>query len=339
MDADAFSCLSCSFNQSRIFGNSCDRKESDLCGFGFGPNCRSGRHSCSRSRIRRRHEPNDSRVVFTGLHICRCRRLFDRQNAKRASPPGSLHRNLFAAATAGGILILSKVPGGVEELKHLLVGELLLVTLPAISKMAILYGSIGLFHVLFRKKFLAISLNSEAAEASGVNIRFWDVLFYMSFGVVITKSVQIVGVLLVFAYLVIPAVIAQMWYDTIRGRLLLGWVTAILASAIGIVVSAHWDYPTGPAVVVTLSLLMVESAVIYYCYRAPRKMKAAANVILWTALILLFFFCLSRLRKVEGRPAELGFQVYQIWEEGIHQVAKAKSISFAHIFFVLFLFN
>ena len=128
-----------------------------------------------------------------------------------------------------------------------------------------------MFHIFFRKKFLAISENPEAAEASGINVRFWDVLFYMSFGVVITKSVTIVGVLLVFSYLVVPAVIAQMWSNTVRGRLLLGWVVAIIASMLGIVWSFYKDYPTGPAVVVMLAIFMVFSSVLYYVLNAPIK--------------------------------------------------------------------
>src|SRR5437867_12273567 len=135
---------------------------------------------------------------------------------------------IYAAASAAAILILSKSPTGGEELKHMLVGDVLLVSLPAIVNMALLYGTIGLFHVIFRKKFLAISFDPAAAEASGINVRLWDILFYMSFGVVITKSVAIVGVLLVFSYLVVPAVIAQMWSNTVRCKLLLGWLMAIL---------------------------------------------------------------------------------------------------------------
>src|SRR5512147_628418 len=113
---------------------------------------------------------------------------------------------IYAAASAAAIMILSKSATGGEELKHMLVGDVLLVSLPGVLNMALLYGSIGIFHVIFRKKFLAISLDPEKAENSGISVRFWDILFYMSFGLVITKSVAIVGVLLVFSYLVVPAV-------------------------------------------------------------------------------------------------------------------------------------
>src|SRR6058998_3722087 len=93
---------------------------------------------------------------------------------------------VYAAASAAAILILSKSPTGGEELKHMLVGDVLLVSLPTIVNMAFLYGSIGIFHIIFRKKFLAISFDPGGAEAAGIRVRMWDILFYMSFGVVIT---------------------------------------------------------------------------------------------------------------------------------------------------------
>jgi len=137
---------------------------------------------------------------------------------------------VYAAASAAAVLILSKSPTGGEELKHMLVGDVLLVSMPTIINDAILYSLVLIFHFVFRKKFLAISISAEEAHDAGINIRVWDLLFYMSFGVLVTRSVAIAGVLLVFSYLVIPAVIAQMWSDTIKGRLILGWTIVLSAS-------------------------------------------------------------------------------------------------------------
>jgi zinc/manganese transport system permease protein len=204
---------------------------------------------------------------------------------------------IYAAASAAAILILSKSATGGEELKHMLVGDVLLVQMPEVINMAIGYGIIGLFHVVFRRKFLAISLDPEAAEASGIRIRFWDVLFYMSFGVVITKSVAIVGVLLVFSYLVVPAVIAQMWSDSIRGRLLFGWVVAILASTLGIAWSFYSDYPTGPAIVVMLAVFLIGSSVSYYVRHAPGQIRALANVAAMVVFGVAFLYGLAYFKK------------------------------------------
>ena len=211
---------------------------------------------------------------------------------------------IYAAASALAILILSKSATGGEELKHMLVGDILLVSSKTVIQVAILYGAIGLFHIIFRKKFLAISLNPEAAEASGVRIRFWDVLFYMSFGIVITKSVAIAGVLLVFSYLVVPAVIAQMWTNTVRARLMIGWVVAVVASILGIAWSFYSDYPTGPAVVVMLSISLLVSGIAYYVFNAPSKARAVVNVAAIAAFGVLFIAGLSYFKKPEAASAE-----------------------------------
>lgn len=209
---------------------------------------------------------------------------------------------IYAAASAMAILILSKSSSGGEELKHMLVGDLLLVSVQTVVNVAILYGIIGIFHVLFRKKFLAISLDPEAAEASGIKVRVWDVLFYMSFGIVITKSVAMVGVLLVFSYLVVPAVIAQMWSNTIRGRLLLGWLMAILASIAGIRWSFYSDYPTGPAVVVMLALFLVAASIIYYLKNAPNKAKAVLSILTMLVFAVGFVAGLNYFKKMAPAP-------------------------------------
>jgi zinc/manganese transport system permease protein len=210
---------------------------------------------------------------------------------------------IYAAASAAAILILSKSAGGGEELKHMLVGDVLLVSLPGVLNMALLYGSIGIFHVIFRKKFLAISLDPERAEDSGISVRFWDILFYMSFGLVITKSVAIVGVLLVFSYLVVPAVIAHMWSETIRGRLLLGWGIAILASTFGIVWSFYSDYPTGPAVVVMLGIFLIASSIVYYLQNAHLKIRAVGIVAGLVLFGILFIGGLNRFKKAAPETA------------------------------------
>jgi zinc/manganese transport system permease protein len=205
---------------------------------------------------------------------------------------------IYAAASAAAILILSKSATGGEELKHMLVGDVLLVTMPQVLEMAIGYGCIGFFHVIFRKKFLAISLDPEGAEAAGINVRLWDILFYMSFGLVITKSVAIVGVLLVFSYLVVPAVIAQMWADSVRGRLLFGWLVAILASTFGILWSFRSDYPTGPAVVVMLGIFLVLSSTVYYVRHSRLRLRAMLNVVGMGLFCVLFLSTLAYFRKV-----------------------------------------
>jgi len=211
---------------------------------------------------------------------------------------------IYAAASAAAILLLSKSASGGEEIKHMLVGDVLLVTLPEIRDMALLYGAIGLFHVIFRSKFLAISIRPADAIAAHLNVGFWDILFYMSFGVVITKSVAIVGVLLVFSYLVVPAVLAQMWAESIRARLLIGWLVAIVASTLGIAWSFYSDYPTGPAIVVMLGILLIASGAVYYVVHAPLKSRALVNVAAITVFGAAFVAGLVYFKKTAPAAAQ-----------------------------------
>ena len=233
---------------------------------------------------------------------------------------------IYAVASAGAIFVLSKSATGGEELKHMLVGDILLVSLPTVIQMAILYVGIGIFHLIFRSKFLAISLDPEKAEAAGTNIRFWDLIFYMSFGVVIVKSVAIVGVLLVFSYLVVPAVIAQMFSETIIGRLLAGWLVAIAASMLGIIWSFYADYPTGPAVVVMLGISLILSSLVYYLRNAPSKGRAVANVAGLLLFSFIFFSGLSVFRKptpaaVLQKAASIDHLLDELKEgEAVHQL-------------------
>jgi zinc/manganese transport system permease protein len=212
---------------------------------------------------------------------------------------------IYAAASAGAILILSKSATGGEELKHMLTGDLLLVSLKTVGQTAVLYAVLGVFHILFRKKFLSISLDPEGARASGINIHLWDLLFYMSFGMVITRSVSIVGVLLVFSYLIVPAVIAQMWNNTLKGRLLIGWLVAVVASTLGILWSFYSDYPTGPAIVVMLAVFLVISGIAYYLVNAQSKARAIGTIAAIFVFGLLFIFALSQFRKPEAKEVKL----------------------------------
>src|SRR5690348_16556445 len=124
----------------------------------------------------------------------------------------------YAVASAAAIVAMSKSAEQTEHLKEMLVGNILSVSWFEVGKTAALYGAIGLFHYVFRKRFLAISMDPEAAEASGINTRLWDFLFYASFGFVVTSSVAIAGVLLVFCYLIVPSVGAMLFSEKIGTR-------------------------------------------------------------------------------------------------------------------------
>ena len=163
----------------------------------------------------------------------------------------------YAVASAAAILAMSKATGETEHLKDMLVGNILAVDRHEVIKTAILYGAIGLFHYIFRHKFLLISTDPAEAEARGMSIRFWDFLFYASFGFVVTSSVAIAGVLLVFCYLIVPSVGAMLFADRVGRRLAIGWTMGTLVSALGVYFSVLMDLPTGAAIVCTFGAVLI----------------------------------------------------------------------------------
>jgi zinc/manganese transport system permease protein len=138
----------------------------------------------------------------------------------------------------------------------MLVGNILSVQWPEVWMTAGIYVVIGIFHWMFRRRFLEISIDPKAAAARGVPVRFWDFLFYASFGLVVTRSVAIAGVLLVFCYLIVPSVGAMLYGRTIGARLAIGWVMGILVSILGMYFSVLLDLPTGATIVCTFGLVL-----------------------------------------------------------------------------------
>jgi len=185
----------------------------------------------------------------------------------------------YAVASAAAILAVSKATGETEHLKDMLVGNILAVSWPEVAHTAMLYGVVGVFHLIFRKNFLQISMDPQAAEARGVSLRFWDFLFYASFGFVVTSSVAIAGVLLVFCYLIVPSVGAMLFADRIGRRLAIGWTMGTLVSALGCYLSVAWDFPTGATIVCTFGGVLVVMFLLHLALRrghAPKTLPSVA---------------------------------------------------------------
>jgi zinc/manganese transport system permease protein len=163
----------------------------------------------------------------------------------------------FVVASAATILVADRAPEGAEHIKEMLAGSLLWVTWPTVIKDLIIYSAVGLFHWIFHRRFMLITRDPEEAFGRGWNVRWWDFLFYLSFGVIITFSVEIGGVLMVFAYLVIPACVAILLAVGMGRRLWIGWVVGVVGSVLGLLASYYLDMPTGPAIVVVLGLMLV----------------------------------------------------------------------------------
>ncbi len=171
---------------------------------------------------------------------------------------------VYAVAAAAAILVLSRAPEGGEELKSLLVGHLLLVTWPEVAKVAAIYAVIGFLHWLARKPLLLISQKPKEAFDRGLPVRWWDFFFYVTFGFVVTSSVEMGGVLLVFSFLIVPSICGVLLGRGIAGRLWTGWGVGVLTSVLGIAASYYWDLPTGAAVVCAFGLVLLVTGVLKY---------------------------------------------------------------------------
>ena len=182
---------------------------------------------------------------------------------------------VYVVAAAAGILLLSKSPHGKEELQKTLVGDLLTVSWSEIWKTAALYAGVGAAHWFFRKQFIALSFEHERAERSGLAVRLWDFLFYALFGLVVTSFVRVGGVLLVFSYLIVPAVCANYLTPVLRAGLAIGWAVATVSSVAGLYASYQFDVPTGAAVVCALGLALLLA--IALGWMRNRKVKPVAE--------------------------------------------------------------
>src|SRR5882757_2454409 len=175
-------------------------------------------------------------------------------------PQEALIGIVYVVAAALGILLLSNSPEGNEELRRTLIGDVLLVSQKQVWRTFALYVGVAVVHFAFRKQFCAISFEPERAEAEGISVKWWDFLFYMLFGLVVTSFVQIGGVLLVFSYLIVPAVCANFLARKFGSLLAIGWITATVSSVIGLYAAYQMDYPTGAAIVCVLGAALIVAA-------------------------------------------------------------------------------
>jgi zinc/manganese transport system permease protein len=156
---------------------------------------------------------------------------------------------VYAVSAAAVVLLVASSPHGADHLRGMLVGSIITVSAAEVVKVGLLYAAVGALHWRYRRPFFLISADPEAAYAMGYRVRAWDFLFYASFGVVVTSSVRIAGVLLVFAYLIVPALAAVALSRGVRARLAIGWGFGTVVSVLGITVSGALDLPTGATVV------------------------------------------------------------------------------------------
>ena len=169
---------------------------------------------------------------------------------------------VYAFAAAATVLLVDKAPHGAEHIKYLLVGNILWVTWSTIGVLSVVILVVALFHFFFRRNFSLVSFDSEQARREGISVALWDLLFYLSLAWVVTTSVQTAGVLLIFSFLIVPAVCGLLLSKRLKIGLLLSWLVGAGVSLAGIALSYSWDLPTGAAIVCTFGLALLVIAVL-----------------------------------------------------------------------------
>lgn len=197
-------------------------------------------------------EPTDTATYFISLACTFCAAgLFARARSLESKiPQEAIIGITYALGSAGIVLVLNGISHGSEQIKNLLVGQVLWVQWPDILKVAIVYSSVALIHMVWRRQFLAASEGTLGARQG-----FWDFAFYALFGVVITSSVNIAGVLQVFAYLIVPSVVANIWFKKLSHKLAFGWSMGFILSAAGMLWSYLADIPSGAAIVACFTVI------------------------------------------------------------------------------------
>ena len=196
----------------------------------------------------------------------------------------------YAIAASVTILVIDKAPHGAEHIKEVLTGSLLWVKWSTIAFAAIVYLLVGIFHYIYRRQFLLISENPEKAYKQGLNVRLWDFLFYVSFGVVITHSVGTAGVLLVFVFLVVPAVASMLITEVLWKQLVIGWGLGLFVSIIGLYISYIADIPSGPTVVSFYGLMLVVIAIVLYVVRAESRKRSLLKIAVGLGVVIILTF-------------------------------------------------
>jgi zinc/manganese transport system permease protein len=202
----------------------------------------------------------------------------------RRIPQEALIGVIYVVAAAAAILLIDRAPQGSEHLKQILTGNILTTGTGELAAIAPLYAAVGLLHVLLRRRLL------QAGSFA------WDFVFYATFGIVVTSSVALAGVLLVFSFLIIPAAIGVIYADTLSRQLAVGWIAGTITSAAGLAASFAFDLPTGATMVCAFGGALALAGLIYpflfgdaraAAWRTLVGLRWGAALIIATSAVLL----------------------------------------------------
>src|SRR6266513_1991899 len=208
------------------------------------------------------YEPESVMSYVMGLGVTLLGAAIFSVAGKRASqvPQEAIIGISYVVAAAAAILLLSRSAHGNEEIRNMLVGDITVVSAAEVWKCFGVFIAVGIVHFIFRKNFMLVSFQREEAYLRQWRVRWWDFFFYATFGIVVTIFVRVAGILLVFSYLIVPAVCAVTLARRTSMRLLIGWGISLLGGIGGVYVSIRGDFPSGAAIVCTFGALLILAA-------------------------------------------------------------------------------
>lgn len=183
---------------------------------------------------------------------------------------------VYAVSMAATLLVLANSAAEHDDIEHLLVGELLFVDWPGVSRTGAVCLVVGALHAAFGRRFFRISASRADARRAGLHVPWWDLFFYVTFGVVVTTCVQTAGVLLVFSVLIVPAMCAMIFLTGTAARLVAGWLFGLMGSVGGLCLSWAWNLPTGASIVACLGGLFVACVLVLGVTRLVQRSRRAA---------------------------------------------------------------
>jgi zinc/manganese transport system permease protein len=224
-------------------------------------------------------EPDDWRTFVIALTVTLLAAALFSLTGKRASavPQEAIIGITYVVAAAASVLLLSRSAHGNEEIRNMLVGDITVVRSDEVWRCFAVFAAVGLVHYMKRKSFLLVSFDRDRAYERGLRVRWWDFLFYALFGLVVTIFVRVAGVLLVFSYLIVPAVCAVLLTRRIALRLLIGWLVSLVGGIAGLYLSFYGDFPSGAAIVCTFGGLLVVIALLAVARPGARASSTLAS--------------------------------------------------------------
>lgn len=219
-------------------------------------------------------EPEDPKTFAIALSVTLIAAALFALTGKRKSavPQEAIIGITYVVAAAASVLLLSRSAHGNEEIRNMLVGDITVVRAAEVWRCFAVFLAVGAVHYIWRRRFLLVSFDRDRAYEAGLRVRWWDFWFYALFGLVVTIFVRVAGVLLVFSYLIVPAVCAITLARRIANRLLIGWAVSLAGGVAGLYFSFWGDFPSGAAIVCTFGALLLMVSVLALARRKPDRL-------------------------------------------------------------------